>query len=233
MKDEIWKPIPGFEGYDVSNMGRVRSYRKRVRGGKLGEWRISNKPQRILRPSSDRGYPGVNLLDKNSNVRYIRIANLVLLAFVGLCPEGLEICHNDGNPANSRLDNLRYDTHQANMTDRQIHESFSFSNEEILQIRTARAGGVSIAALAKKYNVSKTHISSICKGRNYPLAPGPIVESFEINACRKLSDSDVAKIRELRRGPSLSLSKIAAMFDIDPSTVSKIASGARRAEVTE
>lgn len=29
MLKELWKPIKGFEGiYDISNMGRIRSYRK-------------------------------------------------------------------------------------------------------------------------------------------------------------------------------------------------------------
>ena len=43
---EIWKPIPNFPGYDVSDRGRVRSYHQRI--GKH-EWIIAKNPQRILK----------------------------------------------------------------------------------------------------------------------------------------------------------------------------------------
>lgn len=49
------------------------------------------------------------------------IHRLVLLAFVGPCPEGMECCHNDGNGKNNRLDNLRWDTSKANAADRKRH----------------------------------------------------------------------------------------------------------------
>ena len=32
---EIWKDVPGFEGYKVSNLGRVKSFRQKKKDGKL------------------------------------------------------------------------------------------------------------------------------------------------------------------------------------------------------
>lgn len=49
------------------------------------------------------------------------VCHLVLEAFVGPCPEGLECCHNNGNCHDNRLDNLRWDTRQANIVDRDHH----------------------------------------------------------------------------------------------------------------
>jgi hypothetical protein len=58
----------------------------------------------------------VNLEDGDRRaLEYVH--RLVLSAFVGSCPEGLEGCHFDGNPFNNRLVNLRWDTRLANTHD--------------------------------------------------------------------------------------------------------------------
>ena len=49
------------------------------------------------------------------------IHRLVLLAFEGPEPDGMEVCHTDGNPANNRLDNLRWGTRGDNLRDRVRH----------------------------------------------------------------------------------------------------------------
>ena len=46
---------------------------------------------------------------------------LVLENFVGPCPDGMECCHNDGNPDNNRLDNLRWGTPSENSRDKIRH----------------------------------------------------------------------------------------------------------------
>ncbi len=50
-----------------------------------------------------------------------RIHRIVLETFVGSIPYGQESCHNDGNPANNKLKNLRYDTLSNNGLDRVKH----------------------------------------------------------------------------------------------------------------
>lgn len=109
---ETWKPIPDFPGYEVSDHGRVRSYKK------PGTTIIADTPQRILKPSTDPGgYKRVLL--RRDDATYCRsVGQLVLLAFIGCRPDGMEMCHNDSNPANDHLSNLRYDTHFNNMQDR-------------------------------------------------------------------------------------------------------------------
>lgn len=109
---EQWKRIPGFPGYDVSDQGNVRSYytRKSPRG-------LAETPQEFLRPSIDnRGYLYVSLRNNGKSKR-CPVARLVLLAFVGPLPEGMESCHNDSIKWNNTLKNLRYDTHKGNMAD--------------------------------------------------------------------------------------------------------------------
>ncbi len=42
---EAWKPIPGFSGYEVSSLGRVRTYWHRVVGGARGEYAVGSTPK--------------------------------------------------------------------------------------------------------------------------------------------------------------------------------------------
>lgn len=125
---ERWLPIPGFEGiYSASSDGLVRRegrwsgrYRKRL-------WR----EPRILNPSvNSHGYLAVRLCDK-AKKQQVYVHQLILLAFVGPCPEGLEVCHGDGDRRNARLDNLRYDTRSANALDSVAHGTSGRARGEI------------------------------------------------------------------------------------------------------
>ena len=102
---ETWKPIPGFPGYDVSDQGQVRSYYKRVGGD--AKWELSDTPQRIMAGATDKR--GVRLMVmRSAGLSHIRtVHSLVMLSFIGPRPEGLEVCHYDGNPSNNHLDNLQ------------------------------------------------------------------------------------------------------------------------------
>lgn len=114
---EKWLPVVGFEGiYEVSDLGRVRSLRRKVwqpRGA--GFWRTQES--RILKPSVARGYLRVTLRDSGV-VSSQAVHRLVLTAFVGPCPSGMEACHFDDDPTNNQLSNLRWDTPSANHRDR-------------------------------------------------------------------------------------------------------------------
>lgn len=98
MKTEIWKPIPGYLNYKVSNYGRVRSISHKTNDGRV----ISG---RILTPAiRSNGYAVVNLGRGNHR----RVHQLVMTAFIGDCPDGCEIDHINRNRADNRLSNLRY-----------------------------------------------------------------------------------------------------------------------------
>jgi DNA-binding XRE family transcriptional regulator len=60
-------------------------------------------------------------LRRNDKTYIFPIGHLVLFAFEGPCPENCEMCHNDGNPTNDCIENLRWDTHAANMQDASRH----------------------------------------------------------------------------------------------------------------
>src|SRR5688572_6260712 len=118
---ETWKPVVNFEElYEVSSHGRVRSL-GRVTIQKNG--RIRQLSPRILKPIHfGTGYAKVNLYGRGHNGGAQRlIHHLVLEAFVGPCPEGMECRHVDGSPPNNRLDNLSWGTHVENEADKRRH----------------------------------------------------------------------------------------------------------------
>jgi hypothetical protein len=53
---------------------------------------------------------------------------LVLTAFVGSRPSGLEGCHRNGDPTDNRLENLRWDTRTANIFDAVAHGTHPFAS---------------------------------------------------------------------------------------------------------
>ncbi|MEU4016219.1 NUMOD4 motif-containing HNH endonuclease [Microbacterium sp. NPDC028030] len=117
--DETWKPVVGHEArYEVSNMGRVRSLGWRGRDS-LGRER-DYEPKLMNPTKGSHGYPAVDL--RSASGRSARLVHhLVLEAFVGPRPAGMEACHGNGNRGDARLVNLRWDTHSANMADSISH----------------------------------------------------------------------------------------------------------------
>lgn len=105
---EEWKDIAGYEGrYRVSSAGKV----------------LSLASGRTLSPNPDRkGYFGVNLYKGSRDSRKrIPIHVLVATTFIGPRPEGMDICHNDGDKTNNYVENLRYGTRSENIVDSVNH----------------------------------------------------------------------------------------------------------------
>jgi len=110
MKKKIWKPVDGYEGsYEVSNKGRVRL----ARNGKV------YKKGYILNGRIDKrfGYRYVDLYDGNGNAKRYSTHRLVLLAFVGQCPKGMESRHLNDIKTDNRLRNLKWGTRKENIAD--------------------------------------------------------------------------------------------------------------------
>ena len=129
MENEIWKPIEqitlkngtvcNFEGYEVSNFGRVRTYKRKY--GKVAKGThnrpLDPKPYVINGRPDQKGYTQYCLSDINKRRRNFRGHILVMQTFVGLPGDDEEICHYDDVKHNNHIDNLRYDTRKANLAD--------------------------------------------------------------------------------------------------------------------
>src|SRR5512139_282070 len=103
-----WLPT-AVNGYEVSSEGRVRSIERIITTSTGVQRHVKG---RILKQASLKsGYRTVSLGNAYPD-RYVH--RLVLEAFIGQCPSGMEACHNDGNRGNNALSNLRWDTRSSN-----------------------------------------------------------------------------------------------------------------------
>lgn len=103
---EQWRPVVGYEDtYQVSSTGRV--------------W--TNRRTRTLKqqPHID-GYQQVTLCRRGHEKKHF-VHHLVLSAFTRPRPAGMQACHNNGDPTDNRVENLRWDTISANQRDRTRH----------------------------------------------------------------------------------------------------------------
>lgn len=158
---ERWLPVPGMEGaYEVSDMGRVRSLDRLVVNGPRGATRPLRG--RVLRIHLAKGYPSVSL----GASRKACVHTLVLLAFVGPRPDGMECCHWNGDPTDNRLQNLRWDTSSNNKKDgptplRYAASKWRFSPEERDRIRLASSQGKSTRSLARELECSESVVRRV------------------------------------------------------------------------
>ena len=167
---EVWKDIPGYEGrYQVSDHGNVRSVDREVTCiSASGIATVRRVPGRTLKPYINKyGGRGHLFVSLGKYTVPQPVHQLVLLAFVGPCPEGMEVCHGDGDPTNNRLDNLRYDTRSENIMDiyRVGGKVKKLTLEDIREITRLLARGISGASIARQYDVTRTTISKINTGR--------------------------------------------------------------------
>ena len=130
MSEVEWKDVVGYEGlYEVSDTGVVRS-NLRILYYKDALHVHSSK---VLKPDENRSYKNKDrvtslrvTLSKDNIQRRFMVHQLVMGAFIGPCPKGMEIAHNDGNPYNNRPENLRYTSHSDNEMDKIEHGSMRY-----------------------------------------------------------------------------------------------------------
>lgn len=115
MSNEQWLPIAGFDGYEVSDMGNVRHATERARIG-MSRYAVVS-------------------LTRAGKTHIKRIHRLVLEAFVGPCPPGLEARHfPDNDRANNRLSNLSWATHATNIGDKHVHGTAQFGDRSVFRM---------------------------------------------------------------------------------------------------
>lgn len=101
-----WQEVIGYEGrYKISDKSETLSISQR---------------QILKQKKNKQGYLCARLY-KDGIYKKIKVHKLVLEAFVGPCPEGMECRHLDGNKLNNKLENLCWGTHSENMQDKMEH----------------------------------------------------------------------------------------------------------------
>jgi hypothetical protein len=108
------KVVPGFDAYAADEDGTIYTQYENGTGNLSGEWRV-------LKPVPQRsGYQHVTLY-RDGVGHQLGVHAVILMTFVGPCPEGEEGCHENGKPWENHLGNLRWDTRKNNHADKIKH----------------------------------------------------------------------------------------------------------------
>jgi len=165
MQPEIYRKIEDFPTYEVSNYGKIRNWWF-INGSVLKRRKY---PKLLKIRSRNNGYKEIMLCKNGSRITRL-IHRLVLEAFAGPCPEGMQGCHNDGSRGNNHISNLRWGTRKENAQDRKIHGTevwgerqgrSKLKNLEVIEMRRLYKLGVTITMLSKMFKASVGHTHRI------------------------------------------------------------------------
>lgn len=157
---EIWKNIPKFKPYAVSNLGRVKNA----------------STDRILKTSKDKDNYDRLSLDR----RTFRVHQLVLLVFCGTKPKELETRHLNGDCSDNRLFNIKYGTSVENKSDNIKHNTVSrmigslnpyavLNSKDVIVIKKNLKNNYYglVSKLARRFKVGVSTIKDIKEGKTW------------------------------------------------------------------
>jgi HNH endonuclease len=181
-----FKPVQDFPPYCIGSNGTVWTlWERRYPKGRIGVLMVIGETWKRMKSKHKGRHRQINLCYEEIRLTVV-IHHLVLEAFIGPCPPGMEGCHFDDNPYNNRLSNLRWDTSEENKADAlrnglmpigEANGKAKLSNSQVLEMRETYAiGGVSQKELAEKYDVPQTNVSAIVTGRAWQHVGGPITK---------------------------------------------------------
>ena len=161
---EMWKKIKNFLDYEISCLGRIRSYRRYSWG-------------QIIKPRfwKSHSYLKVTLyrdFDSSRKRFELSLSHLMLENFVGPKPFGHEAHHIDGNMMKNSIQNLKWVTHSENCKEskrllimRQKHGSLKV--EEVWLIKKLLSHDIGVVFVSRMFNVTHGAISMIKHGKRW------------------------------------------------------------------
>lgn len=166
-----YRGVTGFTAYRVGSDGSLWSCWVR------GRYKHPGTVWRRLGGSLAHGHPFTRLHGTDGSYRAAYIHCLILEAFVGPCPSGMECRHLNGLPRDNRLENLIWGTPRENQADRvrhgtsnrgEQHPLAKLTNEDVVWIRDDYAtGNFTLQDLALKFNVSKETVRGVVVHRRW------------------------------------------------------------------
>lgn len=160
-RKERWRQIPGFSSYDVSSLGRVRTWKSRSRG----------RPKAMRQRKDDDNYYRVTLQSDAGKKCVKRVHILVARAFLGPARKRL-VLHRDGKRNHNQLSNLEYGTYQDNNDDKYIHGTHGMGEQNSQAELTKRQvkkifrlkGVKTQVEIAEEFDISRQAVSDIHRG---------------------------------------------------------------------
>lgn len=160
---EVWKVFCHCQKYEISNQGRVRH----IRLGRL-----------LSTPKINTGYKTFSyVLDKIVHRTFVHRA--VLETFVGLCPDGMQGSHLNGDRHDNRLSNLVWESMSKNQLRKNNHGTMSrlkgelhgqskLNAQQVIEIRNTTIDEINTkTVIAARYGVTAMTIHDILTGKSW------------------------------------------------------------------
>lgn len=230
---EEWRETTGYPGFEVSSLGRVRSWRP-GRGPVKSRHLLRRADPIILKPYiHPNGYPYVGLSDATNRQKQRKVHHLVLEAFVGPRPDGMDGCHNNGVRVDARLENLRWDTRANNIADMRRHGTVCCGtkrrNAKLTESRIKEAAeryvaGESMSSIAREFGIGSGNLSRALAGLSWSHAERHDVAHVRLSIDNrpKLTAQDV---RAIRAATGVSKASLARQHGVAPKSINKVLTG--------
>ena len=168
---DFWREIPGWEGfYEVSRNGEIRSMTRRIPNSRGFD--VIRRSQHRKLTTDKYGYKVV-LLNRAAKYQTRKVHHLVLEAFIGPRPDdSYETLHINGNPADNRVENLRWGTQQENNEDKIRHSKLKGASNPVAKLTAFQAfmameSPLPNEELAKHLNVKPAAIKTLKRGQSW------------------------------------------------------------------
>jgi len=171
---EVFKKVFGYENYEVSNLGIVRSLDHYC----IGRYGSGKQTGRILKQSkSKKGYLMVSL--SKDKIKFTTSAHrLVAIAFIPNLENKPQVNHINGIKGDNRIENLEWCTNSENQIHAiknkltnpntgEKHHNSKLTNKQVLNARALHKIGFTNLILAKDYGVSAPAMSKILRKESY------------------------------------------------------------------
>ncbi|WP_293161392.1 FAD-dependent thymidylate synthase [Okeania sp. SIO2C9] len=180
--DEKWIPVRNYEGYEISSLGRLRSYLPRGGRGDRSQL-LSNSKIKKLSKSKDYLFASLGHGIGSGKVSRVNIHRLVIENFEPLGEnEQLEVRHLNGNSFDNRLENLAWGSSKDNKIDNIRNNSLSCNRGVFVGIESIEKFGKEIT-----YDIEVEHPE-----HNF-IANGLVVHnSFDVQSYRFCSGKVIA-----------------------------------------
>lgn len=140
-----YRTVPGFPGYRAGDDGSIWSCWGNTGWGEHG---LTNVWKRVSTPPGAKGYLRCNMVN-DGRIKSVRIHRVILEAFVGPCPEGMECRHLNGIRTDNRLVNLAWGTRKENIDDKVKHANHG----PRIKLYTHNGKTLSVKAWSRELNI--------------------------------------------------------------------------------
>lgn len=216
---EFWKEF--LPGYEVSTMGRVRSFKQYSEGRILSFRFVFSKNYRLIRIVVD------------GKEKCFAVHRLVAQAFIPNPDNKPEVNHINGDKFDNRVENLEWVTHSENMLhafDTKLQISLSGENHPMAKLTAEQVVYIRInpdaltgKALAQLFGISPVTISDIQCGKIWQNAGGNCRASKRKNVPNSVCE-EIKRIY-VPRSQEFGQIALAKKFGLNPRTVRKIING--------